>query len=334
MDHSNYLTILNYFNDRVKSGAIKQSTLNTAMYQLRKVNKDFGLQDNCFHTEIYAADEAALLTDYFKSYDTGIQRRLRAFLQCYKILEINPPKYLLDIKDSYLDVTHKALSGAPKKSLNFFHFGEVIDVYKKYAKKINSINVEDITHEEMTNFLYIAFYTLIPPMRPSELINLKIIKELDDNDDKIDGNYLVIDDKTMYFTDYKTSKAFGNVELIVPDELIDILNKFYHKLKIVDGYKYLFVGKNKIIADDRFSGYFKKIEGLRNTTSTDLRNLYVSTVLNRASAVERANASKYMLHSISMQQSVYSKYDKDRYPDPSAYWLLSKYKNELNPDWK
>lgn len=307
MDH--YLTILNYFNDRVKSGEIKDITAKTARCNFLKINKDLGLNGEEFHTEFYN-EEASLLTDYFTSLNKTTQRRLDVLLQCYRILGIDIPEYLNEIRKSYYTEMNKAISGAPKKTLKYNNFHEFIDVYKQYTEHINSMNIEDITHDDMTKYLMIAFYSLLPPMRPSELVNLKIIEA---SNDIIAGNYLTLNNKTMYFTDYKTVKDYGNLELQVPDELIDILNKFYNKLKIIDGYRYLFVGLNKKMSVSRFTIVFKRIEGLHGTCPTDLRNLYVSTM--DLSVIDRINVAKYMKNSVNELTEVYSKYNKTLYPD-------------------
>ena len=154
----------------------------------------------------------------------------------------------------------------------------------------------------------------MPPLRPSEWLSLKLVeKDLKDED-----NYLNIKTGKMNYNNYKTSKRWGNVHIECNDELLKAINMCYDFLGSVDGYKYLFTDNKEqpeIIQNSNFTKFFKSIVGFKEMSPNDIRNLYCSTIPFDTSLEERAKIATIMKHSIQSQMLIYSKYNKNSYPD-------------------
>ena len=304
----NYQKIVKYLKDREEEGKILPKTFQEYLKHFAKINQKIGIPSGIFDLDAYDAN-SSLLTTWFDSYNRNIQTLLKTMFMGYKIIGIKPPQFLHDINQIYKDQVHQTKSQAPSKELPFTSFDQVRHVFDIW----NQMVTPQSPHKIITQYLVLAFYTLLPPMRPSELCFLRIVDHLEDQ--LRDGNYLDLETRKMYFKYYKTSRTYGMIELDVPDQLIQILTKFFNCLKQVNGYRYPFTTKTgEIIKPNNFTSFFKGIYGLKEASPTDLRNLYVSS-LGEVTQERRAEIAKYMKNSVSNQYLIYSKYNKTLYPD-------------------
>lgn len=319
MSKENYDKVVQYLQRRVDDGKIQQNTLKTYVKHIRELNKAIDSEQETIDFD-YFKKNVDKIVKYYDSTNVNIQNNFKTLLMVYSILDKNIPKDLIKLNYKFKDQTNLASSLAPKKSLKFTNFDQVKEVFNEwyniaYTKK-GKFN--QLGYNDLVKFIAISFYSLLPPMRPNELIGLKLF-EYKPKGDKDLGNYLDLDTKKMYFTKYKTSGTYGSLILDVPDELVKILkDSLPHIHESPDGYKYPFTrSSGNQIKISNFPSWFSTIDGLKGSSATDLRNLYVSSLPSDITQEQRGLIAKYMKNSISNQQLIYSKYNKNYYPDAS-----------------
>lgn len=91
--------------------------------------------------------------------------------------------------------------------------------YELYIKKLK---IEQII--ELQDYLILCLYTMIPPRRLLDYVEMKI-----KNINKDTDNYY--DNKKFYFNKYKTSKTHGKQIINIPDELDIIIKKYFDCLE-------------------------------------------------------------------------------------------------------
>jgi len=99
------------------------------------------------------------------------------------------------------------------------------------SRKFIKANMEDASKEKLRNLLILGFFSLQPPARIGNYLNMQVRstkKKL-----PLTHNYLVRngDGMKFIFNKYKTAKHIGQVELEVEDNLLkELLNKYIEKL--------------------------------------------------------------------------------------------------------
>ena len=114
-------------------------------------------------------------------------------------------------------------------------------------------NIEMKDYKTMTNKLFVAMYTINPPLR-NDYIDIKLIHESDNVDDT--DNYIDLDNNTLNVYCTK-SKKYKNT--ILCDELMDIIK---HSLTILPR-KYLFTKKNGEQFQTKNALYLSNIKRLK-----------------------------------------------------------------------
>jgi len=151
----------------------------------------------------------------------------------------------------------------------------------------------------------LALYTLIPPRRNSDFLNLWICQTLPETQNP-DRNYYAFNTKTLSFNNYKTKATYGNQTFQVPEKLGSILNsvilKHPHLTLEPEGFKFL-IKLNQEAMDDGGSlqRLLKKVGA--PTTSTAIRHSFLSEKFPDLPEKEkvRKEVATAMAHSISMQ---------------------------------
>ena len=239
---------------------------------------------------------------------------LRTIIMNYKFLERPIPDIFRQINNQKNDQVYNATVHGPQKILPFKNYQEFIDLFPKTHEQVRQFLSDSpykYTKQKIQQLLAFAFYAMLPPMRPSELISLKITTK------PTSGNYLNLNDGMMYYTDYKTSRIYGDLKLEVPAELVDILKTYWSLFTPTkdQNIRYIFTKEDDsgLILSNNFTKFFKQIPYIKGITPTDLRNLCVSS-LDGLDALEKARIAKYMKHSTGTQTVTYSKYNQKLYP--------------------
>jgi len=106
-----------------------------------------------------------------------------------------------------------------KQAKNWITWDEVLERKKELKTRVEYFcNKKSITPEQkdiLLQFLILSLYTDIPPRRNQDYQLLYLVKNADDK--PTDKNYLAIDNKTLYFNKYKTSKKYGQVKIDITD---------------------------------------------------------------------------------------------------------------------
>lgn len=77
--------------------------------------------------------------------------------------------------------------------------------------------------EQLTHYLVLSLYVLIPPRRNDYL---KMLVLLEPADLKPEYNYLDVKNKQFIFQNYKTNKTYGSVTVDIPKELMDVITLY------------------------------------------------------------------------------------------------------------
>jgi len=219
-----------------------------------------------------------------------------------KLIPLNEwRKYFNEINDVVVEY-YSQNEPTKRQQLGYISFNELILIRDKLA----SGSIEK---------LLLMLYTSIPPAR-NDYWNVEIIKS---NEEPSTDNYLIFNenDAKLILRKYKTSKTYGNIETILPDEL-------FQEIKLSLKYwprKYLFTKMNKkkeqtgipYSSSNSFNSWANKtlqnISKNKFLTLTMLRNIYVNRSdlnLSSASISEKKKIAKRMGHSWIEQQQYYS----------------------------
>ncbi len=228
-------------------------------------------------------------------------------------------KYFNELKSSNATLKQQEASGEPtaKQIKNNIEWNDVIAKYNELKERVkvfkNKKKITDEQYEILQQFILLSFYTLLPPRRNEyRLFNIiKGYKPLDKN-----VNYFDIDNKKLYFNNYKTakteSKKNGPLVIDSPPELTENINLLikYHKL-ITDKKKFnepLFVYPNNEPYSNNINSIyylFKKIFG-KTVSSTALRHSFLNSKYGDLKD-EMQDDAKLMSHSVSQQKDYIKK---------------------------
>ena len=194
------------------------------------------------------------------------------------------------------------------------------DIEKLYSMvKLEVDNCKYYNEKIYKKFLVLSLYIHVPPLRPEDWLNCKIVDGSVTNED----NCLDLSSQKLYIYKSKTKNSIGSRIIDLPPVLVDIIKKWYLYRKT----DYLFVKKNnKTMRSDGFSHYMSTNFKLQKTkedeivelTPNYLRNLFISEKIHDAKVPmeERHRLSKIMGHQLRTQEYVYSKYSKEKHPEP------------------
>jgi hypothetical protein len=314
----NYNIISEYFEDRVDSGKLNNNSRINYLNSIKKLNNIVGGEVGKFDVDLFI-NNIDLLHDYFNDSNKTKTNLLKTLLMCFKIVNVKIPKVLRDLKIKNSDQISEAIQEEPKKKLPYNNFDEIVKEYNKETKDINKLlhSLSDNHTMSIIKFIAMSIYTLVPPLRPSEWLSLKVY--MNANSNKPTGNYLDLSNGKIFYTDYKTKRHYSDLEFQLDKQLVSIIKKYYsylNKIDDKDNYVYLFTNQDgsNIMQQSNFSKLIKSIPIFKDMCPNDLRNLYVSSLEHR-SMEERAIIASFMKHSLGTQMTIYSKYDNVLHPD-------------------
>ena len=151
---------------------------------------------------------------------------------CYGILNRPAPTFLSELKQQTNNQIDQVKLQKASKELPMSDYSEVLDLFKKYENELPTGRKMHVINE----YIALAFYSLLPPFRPNDILDLAIVYD----NPKDNVNYLNLNTKKLFYTDYKTSGTYGDIELDVPDRLVEILETYYTMFREIGGYKYIF----------------------------------------------------------------------------------------------
>lgn len=195
---------------------------------------------------------------------------------------------------------------------NWLTWPEVLQVVETLRKKVIPLWKEtSLTKAEynlLQSYILVSCYTMIPPRRASDYINLKYR-----NDSELD-NFYNSKKGQMLFRIYKTAKVYGTQEETVPKILKTLLNKWINKKDSLTGglanvakSDYIFNGPGgKKFSNGDITNTLNYIFDKRISVSM-LRHIFITDKLSPKIEELKAIAGD-MGHSVS-QQALYVKKD-------------------------
>ena len=195
---------------------------------------------------------------------------------------------------------------------NWLTWPEVLQVVETLRKKVIPLWKEtSLTKAEynlLQSYILVSCYTMIPPRRASDYINLKYR-----NDSELD-NFYNSKKGQMLFRIYKTAKVYGTQEETVPKVLKTLLNKWITKKNTLDAglanvakSDYIFNGPGgKKFSNGDITNTLNYIFDKRISVSM-LRHIFITDKLSPKIEELKAIAGD-MAHSVS-QQALYVKKD-------------------------
>lgn len=187
---------------------------------------------------------------------------------------------------------------------NWVLYDQIRKVYDKLKKQVNFILDNLLENEELTMKEYLIFQNLIivslvtgiliPPRRSMDWTEMKI-----KNIDKSIDNY--IDNNKFIFNQYKTKKIYGKQEILIPNVLKLLLNKF----EKLSPFEYLLVNnKGEKLTEITLNQYIKKIFNGKGGTSI-FRHVYITRLHGIIPNIK--DIAQDMGHSLSQQMQYIKK---------------------------
>jgi len=153
---------------------------------------------------------------------------------------------------------------------------------------VQALQPKALTDLSSEDYLIYSLYTFVPPVR-ADYCKMKFSSV------ETEGNYILTSEGNWFFVfnDYKTSKKYGQVKNIIPDDLKEIL-----KTHETDG-SILNLSENALTK--RVISVFKKL-GVA-TSITNLRHSFITHFLSKKrSILEKEVIAQMMMHSTGLQE--------------------------------
>jgi integrase len=291
-----------------KSKKITESSIKTYISNLRKLN------DNKEIKNLNYLKDPEKILNKIKDFKETTQRNYIISI-CAILKEFDGKKTY----DKYYDILKKMNKNYEDKQKknemtetqkkNFIEWDEVIKKQKELENKVREFKPSDKITEDKYNilldFVLISLYTLIPPRRNKDYLEMRVVndkKEAEDNK----YNYYVIDDNEMIFNNYKTSNTEGGLKIEVPTELQKILLYYYNigcKLNKGDKENNYLLKKYNGTRLDKMNSITLRLNKIfgKNISSSMLRHIYLSSKYGNT-LDDMKKDSKMMSHNIEMQK--------------------------------
>ena len=185
------------------------------------------------------------------------------------------------------------------------------DVENKFNELKNNLkiskNITETQYNSLLDLVVLALYTLIPPRRNKDYIEMVITKS--DTDDK-SKNYLDTKKQQFIFNVYKTAKKDGQLIVNIPNNLIDIIKIYLknHPMKTemkTQNVPFLVYFNNKPVKDNGITRILNKIFD-KKIGSSMLRHIYLSSKYGNV-LEEQKNDAKMMSHNVQTQKDYIKK---------------------------
>jgi hypothetical protein len=286
---------------------LSQSSINLYMKALKNLNDKKEIKNLKFLSK---PDE---IIDKIKDYKTTTQRNIIiAIVSVLKALQ-NPmySKYY----DIMIDMTKKINEDnknnekTETQKANWIDWNDVKNKFSELKTKLKiSTNITETQYNLLLDVVILGLYTLIPPRRNKDYIEMEITKNSNTSDKT--KNYLDIKKEQFIFNVYKTSKNDGQLIIEIPNELLTLLKLYIknHPMKLEMKIKnvpfLLFFNKNQL-KDNSITRILNKIFD-KKIGSSMLRHIYLSSkysnILNN-----QKNDAKMMSHNLATQKDYIKK---------------------------
>jgi hypothetical protein len=215
---------------------LKANSISTYRNAIKKVYKlcDFPLGIDATYSLLYTSPKKVIET--LKSRPPNIRKTYYAALvvYCGDKDKTALKMYSNEMRDDISAYTKEQATNrkSDQQKANWLTWPEVLEIVDTLRKKVIPLWKESsLTKAEynlLQSYILVSCYTMIPPRRASDYINLKYR-----NDSELD-NFYNAKKGQMLFRIYKTSKVYGTQEEVAPKILKTLINKWITKKNTLD----------------------------------------------------------------------------------------------------
>ena len=158
-----------------------------------------------------------------------------------------------------------------KQEENWLSHDDVLEVQKHLVKVLPKSFTKSADYEKLLDLMILSLYTLTPPRRNLDYLNMLVVKPSEDEADK--NNYMW--EGKFYFRNYKTAKTYKQQVESIPDELQKVIDMYMSEHPDVPEFLVRSNGSPLKTSND-ITRRLNKIFG-RNISSSMLRNIYLTS---------------------------------------------------------
>lgn len=188
-------------------------------------------------------------------------------------------------------------------------------------EKANAIKLQDVVAireslknkddpKAQLNHLILSLYTMFPPLRGGEYLNMVYYDgdDLPDDPTKLkellqSHNVIDLSAGKFIIVHYKTAKRYGRRELTIPNELLKIIKQFYFRQTFPDDRKPLF---GREFSNSALTKKLNELLG-KKASVDELRKAYITENAPKMTKDTRKKLAFIMAHSIDTQELIYHK---------------------------
>ena len=193
-----------------------------------------------------------------------------------------------------------------KQEKNWESWADIMKTYKQLEEEATPLfKKESWTPSQMKvlqNYVILSCYVLIPPRRIADYINFKV-KDIDQKED----NFFDFEKQQLVFNTYKTAKSYGTQVVDCPNDLKDVLFKWFPICKKFSEYLF-FNSYGNQLSQPQLTKTINQIFD-KNISASMLRHIYISdvTLKNVPKLSELEKVAEEMGHGTGMQM-LYKKF--------------------------
>lgn len=292
--------------DKLKNKNLSSSSIALYLKALKKLNDGKEIKNLKFLTK--TDNILTKIADYKPTTQRNI---IIAIVSILKVLE-NP------LYNNYYDImismtknindTNKNNEKTDTQKDNWIKWDEVVSKFNELKNTLKvSKNITEQQYIQLLNVVILAIYSLIPPRRNKDYIEMEITKN---NTKDITKNYLDTKKEQFIFNVYKTSRKDGPVILNIPNELMEILKLYikHHPMKLqmkIANVPFLMYFNGNTLKDNSITRILNKIFD-KKIGSSMLRHIYLSSKYGNV-LDEQKKDSILMSHSLGTQKDYIKK---------------------------
>lgn len=135
------------------------------------------------------------------------------------------------LKEKGKEVREKVETGemTEKQKKNWIEWDKVLEKQKELETAVAGIKPKKAIGEDdwdkLQRYALLSLYTMMAPRRNKDWLEMVVVNKLTTALPK-DKNYYALKDGKVQFNVYKTAKAYGSQEFVVPEDLKEVLGKY------------------------------------------------------------------------------------------------------------
>ena len=182
---------------------------------------------------------------------------------------------MLDLSKTVREEDEKQEKSA-KQEKNWESWSEIMKTYKELEEDAMPLFKKDSWNPSqmkiLQNYVILSCYVLIPPRRIADYINFKV-KDIDHKED----NFFDFENQKLVFNSYKTAKSYGTQVIDCPNDLKDVLFKWFPICKKFSEYLF-FNSYGNQLSQPQMTKIINQIFD-KNISASMLRHIYISDVV-------------------------------------------------------